>query len=594
MEQNNIIGVLNENLADFDKGTLPLVKGKKKESSLRYGGENDNGYQYSQKNVIENIDLILTSTFRDGQYDSQGHRKLYLNTSVFRAEVAEKMTDVDLKHYLFIPNGLDELNANRVDLMKRRFLMWAKQEMYGRTIDELNRDYSRYGTCVAKVLGKRYERVSLRTLRNTQDAKSLEEAINSGGYVILEHEMTVHQMKEMPEWNTKGLKFKGRKKVYEMYTLYPKAFLEGGEYDRDDQDVVRGVAFLAPELEEENQVLYTNEVPQTVFTEAHWQRFDGRWLGYGEVEKQFENQIATNTIENLRRRHLLWAAKKVFQSKSETIAKNLDKDVRDGQVLEVGPNGEISQVDMSSRFTADFNAGLDVWNKNAEQKSFTFEVATGESLPSGTPFRLGVILSNAMASYFDKKRENFGMFLEESFFKQIIPIFKRTQKEHQVAILASDPSGAVYRDAVIEANLSRIMVESILAGKKFDKEATRQMLNDMADNVPSFVVEVPKGFYDDAEYYLDLEITGETIDIPKEMETLTTLYTTLVSKNPADPRADRILNQIISLTGKAPNAVLGKQDNRAIAQQTQLMQQTNQGVGTMDSMANLGQPNAVE
>lgn len=594
MEKNSVIGVLNENLSDFDSGKLPLVKGKKKESKLRYGGNNEDGYQYSQKNVIENIDLILTSTFREGQYDSQGHRKLYLNTSVFRAEIAEKMTDVDLKNYLFIPNGLDPKNSTKVELMKRRFLFWSKKEMYGRTIDELNRDYSRYGTCVAKVLGKRYERVSLRTLKNTQDATSLEEAINSGGYVILEHEMSVHEMKDMPDWNTKGLKFKGRKKVYEMYTLYPKTFLNGGKFDVNDEDVVRGVAFLAPELEKENQVLYTNEVPDTVFTECHWQRFDGRWLGYGEIEKQFENQIATNTIENLRRRHLLWASKKVFQSRSETIAKNLDKDVKDGEVLEVGPNGEISQVDMKSNFNADFNAGLEVWNRNGEQKSFNFEVATGEALPSGTPFRLGVILSNAMASYFDKKRENFGMFLEESFFKQIIPIFKKTQKEHRVAILASDPSGAWVRDAVVEYNVTRGIIESVLADKNPDVEGLRQLYNEMADNVPSFVVDIPAKFYDDAEYYLDLEITGETVDVQKEMETLTTLYTTIVQQNPADPRADRILNQIVTLTGKAPQSVFGKQDTRAIGQQAQLMQQTNQGVGSMQSMATLGQPNAVE
>ena len=123
--------------------------------------------------------------------------------------------------------------------------------------------------------------------------------------------------------------------------------------DKTGEDKILGVAYVMPESSERSDkaddgyVLFKEEVDEVPFEEAHWDKQDGRWLGIGEVEKQFENQVAVNMTENLRRKHLIWGAKKVWQTQGTAVVRNLVKQVADGQVLEVGANGAISDGKIS-------------------------------------------------------------------------------------------------------------------------------------------------------------------------------------------------------------------------------------------------------
>ena len=132
----------------------------------------------------------------------------------------------------------------------------------------------------------------------------------------------------------------------------------------------------------EGDGLVMEKITMRPYREAHWKRQDGRWLGIGEVENQFENQVSRNMLTNLRRKNLMWSAKKIFQSPDDTVARNLIKDVKNGDVLNIMPNGNITQIDMSTRAQGEFTAAENVWEQNSDQKSFTFEIATGKSMPS--------------------------------------------------------------------------------------------------------------------------------------------------------------------------------------------------------------------
>jgi len=571
----SLVNKLNTGLAEF-KDSLTIVDTDNGET-LRYGAsmEDGGGYLFNQKDTIDLTDLYYNSKYKGGKIDKDGQRKLFMNVVKFKANVAEKQTDLDVKNYTFIPD--DESVVDLVWFLKRQFIVWTREHEFGQIINDLNKDFSKYGSCVLKTIEDGVERVPLRNLYNTQDATSLKQAPEDGGFVAIRHDMTLAQMKQMPDWDTDGLEFEGTTPVYELYVMS-----DPEDYDETGEEDILGVSYIANEQDLEDSVLFSEAIDEVPLEEAHWDKMDGRWLGVGEVENQFENQVAVNMTENLRRKHLIWGAKKVWQTKGNAVVKNLVRQVQDGAVLEVGANGDISEVPMASQNLQEFELSKNAWMENSDQKAFAFEVSTGEALPSGTPFRLGVILANSAARYFELKRENFGMFLHRSFFNQLIPIFKNQTKEHTVSIANGEEGTEFVRDAIINWNVNRKFNTQLLNGKIPNAEAIRAEVETDIKQSPFMFVNIPKKAYDKVNFYMKLDITQQESDPAAEMATLTTLFQVLSQKQ--DPRADDILDMIIGLTGNNPNKILG--DTKAVTNQVQSQVQ-----GTTPDLSGLTQLN---
>jgi hypothetical protein len=98
-----------------------------------------------------------------------------------------------------------------------------------------------------------------------------------------------------------------------------------------------------------------------------------------------------------------------------------------------------------------------------------------------------------------------------------------------------------------------------LKGNIVKKDQIRQLVELDLSTKPFMFVKMPKGVYDNVKFYMTLDITQQERDVAADMATLTTLFQTLVQKG--DPRADKILNQIIGLTGNNPNKLLGNTEN---------------------------------
>jgi hypothetical protein len=556
----DILTKLNNSLEDFS--TSITIVDPESEGKLRFGGSvTDTGFLFNQKDTVDLIDLYYNSKYKDGKIDKDGQRKLFMNIVQFKANVAEKQTDLDVKHYNFIPDN--EKDANAVWFLKRQFIVWTRENDYGQILNELNKDYSKYGSCVLKKLEDTVERVPIRQLFVSQDATTLKDAPLDGGYVAIKHMMTDTQIKKMPDW--KHPEFDGQTPVYEYYTLVDGEFI--GEKEGEDYLVL---AYVAPEVgDDQDQVLFYERIEEVPLEEAHWDKQDGRWLGVGEVEKQFENQVAINMTENLRRKHLIWGAKKVWQTQGNAVVKNLVKQVQDGAVLEVGANGAINEVPMASQNLQEFELSKSGWEANSDQKAFAFEVSTGEAMPSGTPFRLGVVLANSAARHFELKRENFALFLYRSFFSQLIPIFQKQTKAHNIAVANGEEGTDFVKKSVINHNINAKIKKEMLKGNVPDITQIEEGVKQEVDSRPFMFVSLPEKAYDNVKFFMQLDIDNQETDTNAEMATLTTLYQTLAAQQ--DPRADKILDQILILAGKNPNKVFGEKQNvkQAVQQATQ-------------------------
>lgn len=556
----NIFAQLHEELNSFFQEKVHIA-GIESGDGAKYLKNQTKGYQFSQWETLNRIDMMTNSRFESGEIDSEGQQKVFLNVCKFRADVAAKQTDMDVKDFVFEP--LDLHSFRGAFFMNKKFRSWAKDNDLGQLINDVNIDYSKYGSAVIKKVGQKLERVPLRSLRNEQGAKSLKTA----RFVIEEHpDMTREEMEDM-NWNVSGLdmKFTDTEIVYERYGRVPLSFynkykgLESSE--GDENKAVDCMAILVLREDKQNKlyggaILFLEKIKERPYEEAHWSRQDGRWLGIGEIENQFENQVFRNMTANMLRRSLLWGSKKIFQSADENVAKNLVRDVKDGDVMKIMNNGQISQVNMASNNLAEYQLADQVWEKNSDQKSFTYEVATGEALPSGTPFRLGVVLSNAVSTHFGLKRENLGLFFGRVVDNLLMPIFKKDNKRSHTLLFSADEEGIEeLKQELIEIETIRIVSEQLFGGSLPDYALVKQSVTEQLNQKKVFSVDVSENFYDYIEATTTLVTTGENMNIEKRAETLTNIYNSMVQRG--DLRADSILKKAIGLTGENTDFLTG-------------------------------------
>ncbi len=558
----NIFGQIKKEIQDFKQDWIHIA-GIDKEEQARYLQRRSTGYEFNQRQVINLIELYYNSKFETGQIDSEGQRKLFLNICAFRSDVAAKQIDIDTKDFVFIPD--DQESKWLSWFIGKEFKDWSRKTYFGELINDVVENFPRYGTVVVKKVGKELQRVQLKNIVNQQNAKDIKSMTH---FIEVHDEMTLDDMKQYPDWNVSGVQlgFGETTTVYERYGRVPEIWFnkqmgkEGGsEYNTVDALVV---ATLAPDQDAKNaegNILFVEKVIERPYLEVHWKRQDGRWLGIGEVENLFENQISRNMIANLRRRALLWSSKKVYQSPDDTVARNLIRDVKDGDVLKIAPNGNITQVDMASREIGEFNSTEEIWEKNSDQKSFTYEVATGEALPSGTPFRLGVQLASAVNSHFGMKKEKLGLFFKKLIVEFVYDIFvQQSSKEHTIALFGDEEGINDLKKVCAQVELNKRISDWAMSDSLEipNFELWRQQIEQGYKDSSHLFIEMSKDVYKNVKNHVELSITGEEIDTNAKITTYTTIYQSLLQSG--DPRADLILDKILSLTGDNLDVALGK------------------------------------
>lgn len=577
---------IDTELRDFDtaKVKLAVPRNSKDNHTVRYLEGNKSGYFFNQRDTLTLIDLCWASQFDNGEYDSLNQRKIYLNVAKFRSEIASKNIDIDTKDGRFIPD--DYADPWTAFFLQKDYKEWAKDSDLADLINKCVDDFPKYGTIVGKEIrnekgNKDVTLVPLQNLKNEQTAKSLATAT----YVIEEHpDMEAWEIQGMTAWKTDGLPLKYGEKltVYERHGHVPVKWLEvqhGSQIQKGDSRVSVDAVVYAARIPKQVAnapdgwwVFYANEEKKRPYREKHYNRQHGRWLGVGVIEDLFANQTAKNIIANLFRRSLHWSSKHVFGSTSTAaIGKNLVKDVVDGEVLELGAQGSLTHIDMGNRSISEFLAFDKLFDSNSDQKAFTYEVTSGASLPGSTPATIGVILSKATASYYEKKREALGLFLKEIVVDFKVPQFLKDMgnEEKVLAMFSGEPGFQALKEAAMDYVRSEASRIALLSGEEVDVD-TLLAATKPFEAVRMLFINRPENYYKEAKFKFDFSFTGEEFDLAAKLESAKTIYQLLAQKG--DPRAEQVLERIGALGGfdmstlnvpKAPpvQAMPGNQQN---------------------------------
>ena len=548
------------------------------------------GYTFSYPETLKKINAYYNSRFLSGDYDDQGQKKIFYNVVKPSCDVATKFIDLDTKHIIFTPekDGQDY----SLLLMQKKFKKWIKDTEFATFLNECGKKLPKFGHIVAKKGKEGWKLVNLMNLRFDPSVSWLEES----NFVYEIHSMTRDEILEM-NWNGDDISLIEDQPDNREFVVYECYHKNGKKWDR----YFKTGLF---KLKQENGAIETpesmyvdkdqdkwlpsltlhedqNDLP---YRECKFDEVEGRHLGLGFVEMLFDPQIRINEIQYLKAKALYLKALQVFYSRDENVGDNLITDVDFGDIKHT--TGEIAQVQRDNVDLSAYNQEENRWDMAVTNLTHKTDIAMGDRLPSQTPLGLGELQAGLTVSFFNLKREDFGLFIKRILFDDILPEFKKKNKDsHILFVPKSEDEYEVLLQEAIESSLTEIVNKSVNKGyipSYNELQELRGRIEERLRRKTNLEFKINKGFYDDLKGNIDIVITDENIDMQSKQSMYQFIISTIAT-NPQilmTPATRNIFFKMISLTGQSP-AELGllKQlaDSPQMAQQMGQMGQMGQG-----------------
>lgn len=499
-------------------------------------------YASNQTQILDLIDFYWMDKFRDGDQTKEGWKKAFFNILRNPTMVSQKMIDLDTKDVRI--TAAEGASYYPAWLYSRDLSLYMRLNSFGKFLNELVFNLPKYGSVLIKKTGSK---VSYLPMRNVKAVDQSVSDLNEVGYLVEEHEYWPHQLREMKGWDQAAVEQAIRDTpAGEKICVYERF----GDIASESSNYWIGT--------DKGIVLHKDKFSHIseIYRKADWETVPGRLLGRGVPESLFESQIHKNRITNFKTEGLHWSSKHIFQTRDSTIGKNLMTNVDNGEVIVA--NSEITPVVNEERNLAAYASEDTRWDKLIQDLTFAYNELSGERPPAGTPLGTTQLQAVQSGGYFDMRREDLGLVLKDVILDWVIPSFKNEKyTEHQLMLGEFDEQEI---SKLRELFTTRFGNENILRdiaqnGRMPDpqqqellKAAARERVNRQRD------ITIPKGYYDDVKYKVDVMITNEQLDVASRLTTLQTALQLLAS-NPGiveNPKTKRIFFKLLDLSGISP------------------------------------------
>ena len=498
----------------------------------------------TEQGRLDLIDRYMMSKYRDGDRDSFGNLMVFYNIVSFPVEVASKQLDLDTKDIQLIA---EDERYWETWLMEKELRFWMKDKMFGKQLNDYAYYYPRDGHVILKKVDDDIILVPLKNLRFRPDALSLSSTPIIEKYEYMPDEFREEAKKRgwenwrkvelNPDKVQNGQFEKIGNKVQVFGCWFPKGFL-------DNEDNYFIVSY-------DGHVLASWEEPEVFYKGLGWEKVNGRLLHRGLVEKLFNEQIYLNRIANYKADGLNWSSKHFWQTRDNSFNTNLLGHAENGEVFTT--NDEITPVSVEERNLAFYNQEETRWESQAMRRAFAMESISGERSPSGTPLGSSVLQAQMTQGFYDQKKENLAMFLKEVLWDWVLPDFKKDlHGQHDIMmrnIMSSEKGAEKFFNLNLNERLNREKMVKFLPQEMWD---LRKAL--ISEELKGSKLTVPRGFYDDLKYKMEIVIVGESIDVASKLTTLQTLFQ-IIGSNPSvlqNKTTKNILFKMLNLAGFNP------------------------------------------
>jgi len=230
-------------------------------------------------------------------------------------------------------------------------------------------------------------------------------------------------------------------------------------------------------------------------------------------------QTRANEIGNQIARGLEWASKKVFASPDRLIAQNILTDLQSGDIVKTtGLTAVDTRMEGLDQLIADWNRLMTM----ADALANSYEVVTGESSPSGTPFRLAAQQNLNANKLFDFIREKLATAFQGVVQDWILPKVLKDLKTKEILRITQD-SGVLnrYYEALIESWYIRNLLSFPPHDEEMAKDLKLQKLQELLKNKEA-VVDLEKDMWKDFKPRVKVSIVGENYHLQKKKDDLAT------------------------------------------------------------------------
>lgn len=382
----------------------------------------------------------------DSPYDSQtGREKTFIPLTETTVESIVKNIDMDAKDINFRKSktGLSSgtSDVDNAKLVRQYIKDYLYDTNFGQRLDETERQLAIDGTRVWKTLkngNKDPETMDVEllnfyidpTAKSIQDTPAVverlivtcEEFEKNKDYINQElavESSTLHPYDPDLTNQTGDRKYV---ELWEYYGKMPKSLMTGSEKDKEEEvDGHIVISKAAVHLVELNTNKDGKGNVVKPYEEAWYIKVAGRWYGKGVAEMLLPLQVYLNTIVNIRITRSYLSQMGLFKiRKGAGITPQMLSRLAVNGGIEVNQQDDIEQFVMNESSSASYNDEANIWSWTQRLTS-TYEIATGEKLPSGTTATVGSIQSNSAMSQFVLIKEGIGHFLQRWMDRHILP-----------------------------------------------------------------------------------------------------------------------------------------------------------------------------
>lgn len=573
------------------------------------------GLTYNQYDVIKRTYFYMHNQFESGPTDDEGNPKYFYDLMTNRNDQATKNLNIGTKD-VYIKAETENAYLKSW-LLRREFMGFAKTTGFGKKLNDISDMLPQMGTFVWKKVKNEDDQVDvaevdLINLMNDPTVKYLKD-----GTVIERHILTQSQIKEKDKWDqgevqklirsghtVKRVNFLSESgyqnhlnfnivdeytpyyEIYEMWGEIPKYLYKKYEtnktievsysdeyepvetisstytYDASDPDAndsVYVMAIVAGVDDGQTEcVMYCKEVDRSLFPyrEVHMRRRKGCWLGVSNYQLCFPLIEKANELTNRFYQGLRIGSLHLYQSRDNTAVKNVLNDLRDGDLIT--SRSAIEPIATEIRAFTQYVDELTRIENQADKLCNSFEIVSGDTLPSGTPFKLGSQQLASANKLFEYIRENMGLFIEEVFNDWILPGFADSlTEEHILDLVDGIDDMEVYNTARRKIFQWEALKRYVLENNEMPSEEQMNLIASFAgDQIAKAPkqVSLQKGYYQNLKYGIKVVTTGENDPKAGNLETLTNIFQNLAA-NPVilqDPRLMKILMMIMESAGVSP------------------------------------------
>jgi len=542
--------------------------------AYEHGVETPSGISFNIVDTNKSIRYITSSKYESLANSDASEYTPYYNITNYRLHVAIRATDFDTKDIKTISETPDYVRSM---LMGKRTTQWQKEVNFSTTLNRMGEISPKMGWLMTKKVYTDDGTVNIKPLiaENVQF-----DVANPLGGLIKELHTDVKRsylVAKKDSWDEESvdrlLQNDDDTFDIEEITGIMSSSIFDDSLDQDDYGLYKFIIHSDSD-NEETHILYKEKLTGVItdyYEYMDWFKMDGR-TGRGIPEDMFEAQWGTNETKLLEREAFMLASKTLFVTDSDTLENNVNTDMDNGHIITIGRSDRFNQVNTMTNALPAFNSLISDWDKQGERATFTFEALTGETLPSGTPFRSVAIQNKEASSTFILRRQEFGSFLERMINQWVLPeILKDIDQDWILSAEFSPEELGVIDDAfgTYEANdVIKRKIQDLDVDIDFSAETYGEMIesykNIVQQNDNTRFLHIPDGYFSDFKVKTRVITTNESQNKAVVLESLSKIISDVSNTfNPQtgtfamleNPALSALFSEAVELSGSTVSPV---------------------------------------